>query len=98
MLSAEAFPEELQLLSLGDHRDEEQSSSRALQHQIVTAPLFTFAALAKIPDSLPQRGLLGKTGDDRIYFNANAPSSGVICGVQVRRPWLLPTYCQRSFY
>lgn len=83
MLSAEAFPEELDFLSLGEHRAGEQSS-QAIEHQIATAPLFTFAALSKVPESLPQRGLLGKTGTDRIYFNPNAPSSGVICGVQAR--------------
>jgi hypothetical protein len=60
----------------------------AVQHEAVTAPLLTESALRTVSRDFPQRGLLGEAdgGDDDgdlVFFNTNAPNSGVICGVQV---------------
>ncbi|EJD36751.1 hypothetical protein AURDEDRAFT_174198 [Auricularia subglabra TFB-10046 SS5] len=53
---------------------------RARRHELVTAPLVTLSALAR----RRTRELLGKTtvSDEPVYFNANTPSSGVVCGIQ----------------
>ncbi|KAH7101552.1 hypothetical protein BKA62DRAFT_179537 [Auriculariales sp. MPI-PUGE-AT-0066] len=54
-------------------------------HGLATAPLFTMSALKVVgPKVFPFRGLLGvmTEKEDLVYFNTNAPSSGVICGVQ----------------
>jgi hypothetical protein len=54
-----------------------------LRHQLVTSPLFTYSALKHRAADFPSRGLLGTIAGDRVYINTNAPSSAVICGVQV---------------
>ncbi|KAJ7679430.1 hypothetical protein DFH06DRAFT_511250 [Mycena polygramma] len=61
---------------------EQDSDSTLLQHQLVTSPLLTYAALKHHPAEFPSRGLLGTTAGDRLYVNTNGPSSAVICGVQ----------------
>lgn len=48
----------------------------------VTAPLVTFSAVLRSPEEFVQRGLLGVSGDERVYVNLNTPSSSVVCGVQ----------------
>jgi hypothetical protein len=64
------------------------------EHELKMAPLVT-KDVANLSNSFVQRGLLGKvlsvhaddiplkTKDPRIYMNLNAPSSGLVCGVQV---------------
>lgn len=64
------------------------------EHELNTAPLVT-KDVANLSNGFVQRGLLGKvlsvhadgiplkTKDPRIYINLNAPSSGLVCGVQV---------------
>jgi hypothetical protein len=65
-------------------------------HEIASAPLFTRDA-ANISGQVFQRGLLGTVAaihserdglamptDRRLYMNLNAPTSGLVCGVQVR--------------
>lgn len=65
------------------------------EHQKASAPLFTREAGEKMGQTY-QRGLLGSVlkihtnhafptqpMDPRIYLNLNAPSSGLVCGVQV---------------
>lgn len=64
-------------------------------HQIASAPLFTREA-ANLSGQTFQRGLLGTSvtihserdfptapNDPRLYLNLNAPTSGLVCGVQV---------------
>ena len=63
-------------------------------HELKTSPLVTKDAV-DISNGFPQRGLLGtvlsvhadglpsNTIDPRIYLNLDAPSSGLVCGVQV---------------
>jgi hypothetical protein len=60
------------------------NDSNLLQHQLVTSPLLTYSALKQRSSDFPSRGLLGTSAGDRVYVNTNAPSSAVICGVQVR--------------
>jgi len=68
------------------------------EHQKASAPLFTREAGEKMGQTY-QRGLLGSVlkihtdhafptqpMDPRIYLNLNAPSSGLVCGVQVSLP------------
>ncbi|KAG8831139.1 hypothetical protein FRC17_003588, partial [Serendipita sp. 399] len=64
------------------------------EHELKTTPLATREAVDVQEDELAQRGLLGKVlsvhgedfplklGDPRIYMNLDAPSSGLVCGVQ----------------
>ncbi|KAH7094198.1 hypothetical protein BKA62DRAFT_644786 [Auriculariales sp. MPI-PUGE-AT-0066] len=66
-------------------------------HGLKTAPLFTASALRAAGTAVfPLRGLLGATTDDEdlVYFNTNAPSSGVVCGVQVRTDYPCATIPQ----
>jgi hypothetical protein len=72
-----------------------QSTSKT--HSLVTAPILTRDALDVCSqyNAFPQRGLLGSvlsvnqrgsaqiSSDPRLYINLDAPSSGLICGVQV---------------
>ncbi|KAG8782690.1 hypothetical protein FRC19_007403 [Serendipita sp. 401] len=79
---------ELDLLSL----DEDVQNFG--EHEIKTAPLATREAIEAQEDGLEQRGLLGKVlfvhgngltpsvQDPRLYINLDAPSSGLVCGVQ----------------
>jgi hypothetical protein len=65
------------------------------EHETKTSPLVTRDAVL-LSDQFAQRGVLGtvlsvhadgipgNTIDPRIYLNLNAPSSGLVCGVQVR--------------
>lgn len=62
---------------------EQDTDGNLLHHQLVTSPLFTYSALKSRPTDFPSRGLLGTSAGDRVYINTNAPSSAVICGVQV---------------
>jgi hypothetical protein len=63
-------------------------------HELKTAPL-VIRDVTSLSDGFVQRALLGKvlsvhsngipsrTQDPRIYMNLDAPSSGLVCGVQV---------------
>jgi hypothetical protein len=62
---------------------EQDNDETFLHHQLVTSPLITYAALKHRMTDFPSRGLLGTNAGDRVYLNTNAPSSAVICGVQV---------------
>jgi hypothetical protein len=62
---------------------EQDNHANVLRHQLITSPLLTYSALKHRPRDFPSRGLLGTSTGDRIYVNTNAPSSAVICGVQV---------------
>jgi hypothetical protein len=68
-------------------------------HSLVTSPIVTGDVLATLGrDVFPQTALYGrilsqhayelplKPQDVRLFINSNAPSSGLVCGVQVRRP------------
>ncbi|EJD43832.1 hypothetical protein AURDEDRAFT_185401 [Auricularia subglabra TFB-10046 SS5] len=81
---AHLFPEELDFVAAARRRPGASAGVRARRHELVTAPLVTLSALARAQDAFPQRGLLGTTtaSNERVYFNANTPSSGVVCGVQ----------------
>ncbi|EJD43831.1 hypothetical protein AURDEDRAFT_65958 [Auricularia subglabra TFB-10046 SS5] len=78
------FPDELEFFEDATRLPDDADATRARQHEIVTAPLVSISALARSGDAFPQRGLLGKSvaNGERVYFNANTPSSGVVCGVQ----------------
>ncbi|KAG8749489.1 hypothetical protein FRC14_001329 [Serendipita sp. 396] len=64
------------------------------EHELKTTPLATREAIEAQEDELEQRGLLGKVlsvhgdglspsvQDPRLYMNLDAPSSGLVCGVQ----------------
>lgn len=64
------------------------------EHEVRTAPLITRDATT-LSGKFAERGMLGsvlsvhasdipfKTKDPRIYMNLDAPSSGLVCGVQV---------------
>lgn len=83
---AQLFPRELSFLASAAARQRSGLAS-GLRHELVTAPLVTLSAMARCVNDFPQRGLLGLGGEDaaeRVYFNSNTPSSGVVCGVQVR--------------
>lgn len=79
---------EFELLSL----DNEEHSF--VSHEVQTCPLVTRDVL-DMGEKFAQRGLLGgvisihgknlrdKPQDRRIYMNLDAPSSGLVCGVQV---------------
>jgi hypothetical protein len=62
---------------------EQDIDANLLHHQLVTSPLLTYSALKHRAAEFPSRGLLGTSTGDRVYVNTNAPSSVVICGVQV---------------
>ena len=84
---------ELALLS-GDAADDDEFTSEA-DHALRTAPIFTGDAYEHVNSSIfPQRGLYGRllessTGAEfhssKVFVNLDAPFSGIICGVQVRR-------------
>ena len=79
-----ASEEELAFLADAGHgaaANEKRDS--LLDHQLTTSPLVTFSAFEQHPHAFPSRALLGTAGGERIYLNTNAPSSGVVCGVQV---------------
>ncbi|KZV91508.1 hypothetical protein EXIGLDRAFT_648219 [Exidia glandulosa HHB12029] len=79
---ARLFAKELDFLAAAPRRRMVAPGS-GRRHERVTAPLVTYSALARALDDFPQRGLLGEDeAEERVYFNANTPSSGVICGVQ----------------
>jgi hypothetical protein len=79
---------ELELLELG------QTIQTIGEHELKTSPLVTRDAIV-LSEQFAQRGLLGsvlsvhatglpqRTNDPRIYLNLDAPSSGLVCGVQV---------------
>ncbi|KAH7101544.1 hypothetical protein BKA62DRAFT_179305 [Auriculariales sp. MPI-PUGE-AT-0066] len=78
-----AFDDELAFLDAQGHNihdDDDESSMH--HHQLVTSPLLKYSVLARHSDAFPSRGLLGTCGGERVYINTNAPSSGVVCGVQ----------------
>jgi hypothetical protein len=91
------FDPEDELLVHTWHGDGDDKSS---DHAVRTAPVFTRAAFNIVGnDRLPQRALYGSIiaqrspgfpeilsrTDAKLYINTNAPFSGVVCGVQVRR-------------
>ncbi|KAH7094195.1 hypothetical protein BKA62DRAFT_42724 [Auriculariales sp. MPI-PUGE-AT-0066] len=85
MSSRDELRDELAFLADAGHgAAKDHSATSLLDHQLVTSPLLAFSALDRHMDSFPSRGLLGTAGTDseRLYFNTNAPSSGLICGVQ----------------
>jgi len=73
------------------------------EHELKTSPLVTRDAIG-VSEQFAQRGLLGtvlsvhanglpaRTVDPRIYLNLDAPSSGLVCGVQVR------TFCSLQLF
>jgi hypothetical protein len=73
------------------------------EHELKTSPLVTRDAIG-MSEQFTQRGLLGtvlsvhakglpgRTVDPRIYLNLNAPSSGLVCGVQVRTFYSFPLW------
>jgi hypothetical protein len=77
-----------------DLLDQDQPVQKIGEHELRTSPLVTRDAIAR-SYQFSQRGLLGsvlsvhasglppKTSDPRIYLNLDAPSSGLVCGVQV---------------
>jgi hypothetical protein len=87
-----ADPREFELLAT-HHEDEDAQSY--VRHEVQTAPLVSRDALDVGEHNFAQRGLLGsvvsvhskallgKPVDRRIYINLDAPSSGLVCGVQV---------------
>ncbi|KAJ6566950.1 hypothetical protein B0H19DRAFT_1025516 [Mycena capillaripes] len=80
-LSFAALDDELAFLETAIPAEQE-SDENLLRHQLITSPLLTYSALKHRVADFPSRGLLGTSAGDRIYFNTNAPSSAVICGVQ----------------
>ncbi|KAJ6577847.1 hypothetical protein B0H19DRAFT_1253149 [Mycena capillaripes] len=79
-----SFSDELAFLNTATPAEQE-SDENLIRHQLITSPLLSYSVLEHRVADFPSRGLLGNSaGDsDRIYFNTNAPSSAVICGVQV---------------
>lgn len=79
---------ELELLSL------DPGPQTIGEHELKTSPLITYDAAKLTADQFTQRGLLGGVlavnasglpptlKDPRIYINLDAPSSGLVCGVQ----------------
>ncbi|KAK7035579.1 p-loop containing nucleoside triphosphate hydrolase protein [Favolaschia claudopus] len=61
---------------------DEHTDAKMLRHQLLTSPLTAHAAVKRNPKDFPSRGLIGTSAGERVYFNTNAPSSTVICGVQ----------------
>ena len=81
-----SFDDELAFLEASGHDDQgRDETNEMLHHQLITSPLLNFAAVESHAETFPSRGLLGTTTGERFYMNTNTPSSGVICGVQVRR-------------
>jgi hypothetical protein len=89
---------ELILLATGGSSGDIDAHAGLLDHQKASAPLFTREAGERMGQTY-QRGLLGSVlnihadhafptqpMDPRIYLNLNAPSSGLVCGVQVSVP------------
>jgi hypothetical protein len=74
---------ELAFLETATPAAEQDNDANLLRHQLVTSPLLTYSALKYRRRDFPSRGLLGTSTGDRLYVNTNAPSSAVICGVQV---------------
>jgi hypothetical protein len=62
---------------------DQDDNANLLRHQLITSPLLTYSALEHRAADFPSRGLLGTSAGIRVYLNTNAPSSVVICGVQV---------------
>jgi hypothetical protein len=70
-------------------------------HELRTAPLVSKDAIA-LRGNFAQRGFMGSvfsvhaedlpsnTTDPRVYMNLDAPSSGLVCGVQVCLAFTLP--------
>ena len=91
VLAAPTDHREFELLA--SHHEDEDSHS-FVRHEVQTAPLVSRDAL-DVGEHFAQRGLLGsvlsvhskalpgKPLDRRIYMNLDAPSSGLVCGVQV---------------
>ncbi|KAJ7255110.1 hypothetical protein B0H12DRAFT_1323296 [Mycena haematopus] len=71
-----------ELAFLGTATLNEPDYEANLRHQLFTSPLLTRSALEHHVADFPSRGLLGTSTNNRVYFNTNAPSSTVICGVQ----------------
>jgi hypothetical protein len=77
------------------------------EHELKTSPLVTRDAIG-VSEQFAQRGLLGtvlsvhanglpaRTVDPRIYLNLDAPSSGLVCGVQVRSLLLVEPIAEAS--
>lgn len=74
-----------------------RADRNAVDHSVITAPVFTRDALDVVGiDVLPQRALYGRViaqhvpgfpsalKNAKVYVNTNAPFSGLVCGVQVR--------------
>ena len=72
------------------------ADGNAVDHSVITAPIFTRDALDVVGiDVLPQRALYGRViaqhvpgfpttlKNAKVYVNTNAPFSGLVCGVQV---------------
>ncbi|KAJ7753541.1 hypothetical protein B0H16DRAFT_1886945 [Mycena metata] len=74
--------EELGFLATAPTTDQDTDANFFVRHQLLTSPLFTYSAFKHRAADLPSRGLLGTSAGERLYFNTNAPSSVVICGVQ----------------
>lgn len=74
------------------------------EHEVRTAPLVSRDAV-DLGEPFPQRALLGsvlsihadslpsRPNDRRVYMNLDAPSSGLVCGVQVGRTVRLFAAC-----
>jgi hypothetical protein len=75
--------EELTFLATAPTTEQDIDANFFVRHQLLTSPLFTYSAFKHRAADLPSRGLLGTSAGERLYFNTNAPSSVVICGVQV---------------
>ncbi|KAJ7875712.1 hypothetical protein B0H14DRAFT_3547029 [Mycena olivaceomarginata] len=58
------------------------NDANVLHHQLVTSPLLTYSTFERHMAEFPSRGLLGTSGNERVYINTNAPNSAVICGIQ----------------
>ncbi|KAJ7699707.1 hypothetical protein B0H14DRAFT_3174002, partial [Mycena olivaceomarginata] len=58
------------------------NDANVLHHQLVTSPLLTYSTFERHMAEFPSRGLLGTSGNERVYINTNATNSTVICGIQ----------------
>jgi hypothetical protein len=83
-------------LLASEEYDDDDDAQSFVKHEVQTSPLVSRDALDVGEDvHFAQRGLLGsvlsvhakalpvKPNDRRIYMNLDAPSSGLVCGVQV---------------
>jgi hypothetical protein len=85
---------ELALLG-GNLDDNDFNLTGEANHALRTAPIFTGDAYEAVGSTIfPQRALYGRilessTGaqikSPKLFININAPFSGIVCGVQVRR-------------